>query len=84
VLQLPLWLAPNLITIIGLVVNIVTALVLLYFNPDGKDGNTPPRWTYIVCALGLFIYQSLDAIGEQRRRAFSSSTFHSRSLAANR
>lgn len=32
---LPLWLAPNLITIMGLAVNIVTSLVLIYYNPDG-------------------------------------------------
>ncbi|KAG5677432.1 hypothetical protein PVAND_007190 [Polypedilum vanderplanki] len=74
VLKLPLWIAPNLITIIGLAVNIVTALILLYYNPDGKDTNSPPRWTYLVCALGLFIYQSLDAIdGKQARRTNTSS-----------
>jgi phosphatidylglycerophosphate synthase len=62
--KVPLWIAPNLITIIGLVVNIITALILLHYNPDGKNTNSPPRWTYLLCALGLFIYQSLDAIGE--------------------
>ena len=34
---LPLWLAPNLITITGLFVNIMTSLVLVYYNPDGKE-----------------------------------------------
>jgi hypothetical protein len=34
---LPLWLAPNLITITGLFVNILTSLVLVYYNPDGKE-----------------------------------------------
>ena len=34
--QLPLWLAPNLITITGLFVNIVTSLILVYYSPDGK------------------------------------------------
>ena len=34
---LPLWLAPNLITITGLVINIVTSLVLVYYNPDGTQ-----------------------------------------------
>ena len=35
--QLPFWLAPNLITITGLAVNIITSLVLIYLNPDGKQ-----------------------------------------------
>lgn len=34
----------------------------------------PPRWSFFACALGLFIYQSLDAIdGKQARRTNSSS-----------
>ncbi|CAG9800520.1 unnamed protein product [Chironomus riparius] len=74
VLQLPLWIAPNLITIIGLLINILTSLALIYYNPDGKDTNSPPRWTYLLCALGLFAYQSLDAIdGKQARRTGTSS-----------
>ncbi len=35
--QLPVWLAPNLITITGLLVNIVTSLMLVYYSPDGKQ-----------------------------------------------
>ncbi|KAI5607236.1 choline/ethanolamine phosphotransferase 1a isoform X1, partial [Silurus asotus] len=32
-----------------------------------------PRWVYLACAFGLFIYQSLDAIdGKQARRTNSS------------
>ena len=33
----PLWLAPNLITIVGLIVNILTSLVLVYYSPDCKQ-----------------------------------------------
>lgn len=33
-----------------------------------------PRWAFLLCAIGLFIYQSLDAIdGKQARRTDSSS-----------
>lgn len=33
-----------------------------------------PSWCYFLCALGLFIYQTLDAIdGKQARRTNSSS-----------
>lgn len=69
---LPLWLAPNLITITGLVVNIATSLVLVYYNPNGKEES--PRWAALLCAVGIFIYQTLDAIdGKQARRTNSSS-----------
>lgn len=62
--KLPLWLAPNLITILGLVCNVLTALILIYHNPDAKDTYSPPRWAYLMCAIGLFVYQTLDAIGK--------------------
>ncbi|XP_073998005.1 choline/ethanolaminephosphotransferase 1 bbc isoform X10 [Rhodnius prolixus] len=69
--KIPLWLAPNLITIIGLIINILTTLVLVYYSPDAKA--EAPWWAFILCALGLFAYQSLDAIdGKQARRTGTS------------
>ncbi|XP_076240633.1 choline/ethanolaminephosphotransferase 1 bbc isoform X4 [Calliopsis andreniformis] len=69
--KVPLWLAPNLITILGLIVNILTTLILVYYSPDAKA--EAPRWACFLCALGLFIYQSLDAIdGKQARRTGTS------------
>uniref|UniRef100_A0A1B6EBK0 diacylglycerol cholinephosphotransferase n=1 Tax=Clastoptera arizonana TaxID=38151 RepID=A0A1B6EBK0_9HEMI len=69
--QVPLWLAPNLITIVGLIVNILTTLILVWYSPDAKAD--APQWTFLLCALGLFAYQSLDAIdGKQARRTNSS------------
>ncbi|XP_012222872.1 cholinephosphotransferase 1 isoform X4 [Linepithema humile] len=69
--KVPLWLAPNLITVLGLIVNIVTTLILVYYSPDARV--EPPRWACFLCALGLFIYQSLDAIdGKQARRTGTS------------
>ncbi|XP_018326707.1 cholinephosphotransferase 1 isoform X4 [Agrilus planipennis] len=66
----PIWLAPNLITLVGLFVNVLTALILIAYSPDAKT--EAPRWTYFLCAVGLFIYQSLDAIdGKQARRTNS-------------
>lgn len=45
---------------------------LYRFSPNGRD--EAPRWACALCALGLFIYQSLDAIdGKQARRTNSSS-----------
>ncbi|ODM95002.1 Choline/ethanolaminephosphotransferase 1, partial [Orchesella cincta] len=70
--QVPLWLAPNLITILGLIVNILTSLILIYYSPDCQQ--EVPGWACYMCALGLFVYQSLDAIdGKQARRTNSSS-----------
>eukprot|EP00055_Hartaetosiga_balthica_P006789 m.22160 g.22160 ORF g.22160 m.22160 type:complete len:377 (-) comp5426_c0_seq1:87-1217(-) len=72
VLQMPLWLAPNLITFVGLIINVGTCLILLYFNPMMSNDHNTPIWAYIACGVGLFIYQALDNIdGKQARRTGS-------------
>jgi len=68
----PLWLAPNLITMLGLMVNILTSLLLVLYCPTATE--IAPWWTTASAALGLFIYQTLDAIdGKQARRTKTSS-----------
>jgi len=68
----PLWVAPNLITMVGLMVNILTTLLVVYHCPTATE--LAPWWSTASCALGLFIYQTLDAIdGKQARRTKSSS-----------
>lgn len=68
--QIPKTWAPNTITLVGLLINILTTLILMFYSPDGKQES--PRWAYLLCAVGLFIYQSLDAIdGKQARRTNS-------------
>lgn len=70
--RVPSWIAPNLITIIGLLINICTTILLVFYCPTATE--QAPLWAYIACACGLFIYQSLDAIdGKQARRTNSSS-----------
>lgn len=83
----PMWIAPNLITLIGLVINLITVLVLSSFSYSATGpvsfGPFPspwpfvfqaPSWAYLQAALGLFFYQTLDAIdGKQARRTGSSS-----------
>lgn len=72
VLKLPLWLAPNLMTVTGLFINILTSVILICYSPDGTL--EAPRWTFVFCAVGLFIYQTLDACdGKQARRTGTSS-----------
>ncbi|CAB3397285.1 unnamed protein product [Caenorhabditis bovis] len=68
----PRWVAPNLLTLIGLITNLFTVLVLSYFCPTAKE--TAPAWAYLLAAFGLFAYQTLDATdGKQARRIGASS-----------
>uniref|UniRef100_A0A7N8WPT7 Cholinephosphotransferase 1 n=1 Tax=Mastacembelus armatus TaxID=205130 RepID=A0A7N8WPT7_9TELE len=70
--QIPTWIAPNTLTIVGLLVNILSTVVLVCYCPTATE--EAPPWAFILGALGLFIYQSLDAIdGKQARRTNSSS-----------
>ncbi|KRZ75296.1 Choline/ethanolaminephosphotransferase 1 [Trichinella papuae] len=63
----PLWIAPNALTFVGLMTNVVSTLILAWYSPDAKQ--TAPFWVYMICALSLFFYQSLDATdGKQARR----------------
>lgn len=69
---LPVWMAPNLVTFIGLVGTAFAALLVTSHSP-GLDGLVP-RWCSAYFALALFVYQTLDAIdGKQARRTNSSS-----------
>lgn len=34
--KFPTWVAPNLMTVIGLIVNALTTLILIYYSPDAK------------------------------------------------
>ncbi len=68
----PMWVAPNLITIVGLAINVLTTLALVAYCPGATE--PAPRWATLICAVGLFVYQTLDAIdGKQARRTGSSS-----------
>ena len=35
--QIPTWIAPNTLTIVGLMVNIVTTMVLVYYCPSARE-----------------------------------------------
>ncbi|KAK4890998.1 Phosphotransferase [Elasticomyces elasticus] len=63
----PLSMAPNAITLSGFGFVIVNILTMLYYTPT-LDQNCPP-WVYLSWAIGLFLYQTFDAIdGTQARR----------------
>ena len=68
----PHWVAPNTITISGLAVNFIASVLLFFYCPTATEN--APAWVYTVNAVGLFVYQSLDAIdGMQARRTGSAS-----------
>jgi len=67
----PMWLAPNLITFSGLAVNLFTAFLLIFSCPSAKE--EVPGWIPLSVCIGMFVYQTLDAIdGKQARRTGSS------------
>lgn len=69
---IPLWWAPNAMTLVGLAFNIITCSLLVYYSPDGKQ--EIPSYALVMAAIGLFIYQTLDACdGKQARRTGNSS-----------
>lgn len=55
-----MWMAPNLITLTGFGFVIINVLTLLWYNPT-LDQDCPP-WVYFSWAIGLFLYQTFDAV----------------------
>jgi len=56
----PTWMAPNLITLTGFMFVVVNMLTMLWYNPT-LDQDCP-AWVYGSWALGLFLYQTFDAV----------------------
>lgn len=56
----PMSMAPNLITLTGFSFVIINVLTLLWYNPT-LDQDCPP-WVYASWAVGLFLYQTFDAV----------------------
>lgn len=69
----PLWVAPNLITLTGLLFMSAAYILLCGFiSPDMQT--VAPVWVYVFCAVAKFFYQVLDELdGKQARRTGSSS-----------
>ncbi|KAK7444746.1 hypothetical protein VKT23_015063 [Stygiomarasmius scandens] len=68
----PKTVAPNTITLSGLMIVFVNFFTMLYYDPlylCEKGGVVTPRWIYFTYGIGLFLYQAFDAIdGKQARR----------------
>ncbi|KAI8336590.1 CDP-alcohol phosphatidyltransferase-domain-containing protein [Chlamydoabsidia padenii] len=69
----PLWIAPNLITLIGLFFMIFNVILVCVYAPDFL-GTNAPSWIYLSFALGLWLYSTFDNVdGKQARRTGTSS-----------
>ncbi|EIM21256.1 Choline/ethanolaminephosphotransferase [Wallemia mellicola] len=69
----PNYIAPNSITFAGLLFIVANLLSLFYYDPSLEcsvdSSSCPPNWIYFSWAIGLFLYQSFDAIdGKQARK----------------
>ena len=68
---LPRWLAPNMVTLLGLLFSVDSFLRALKY---GLKNTEIPQWVYMTHAVELILYQTLDALdGQQARRTGSSS-----------
>lgn len=68
----PLWMPPNMITLMGFVMLVTSALLGYIYSPHLDS--PPPRWVHFAHGLLLFLYQTFDAVdGKQARRTNSSS-----------
>eukprot|EP00808_Paulinella_micropora_P020033 g64987.t1 len=68
----PAWLAPNMITFLGVVAQLITLLLLVYYSPE-INGQTPAWWLPLAAVAGMF-YQTMDGTdGVQARQTKSGS-----------
>ncbi|KAL3958421.1 hypothetical protein ACCO45_006583 [Purpureocillium lilacinum] len=69
---LPLWLAPNMVTLLGFFFILGNIGLLIIYMPDLVGPG--PTWLYFSFAFGLFMYQTMDNVdGKQARRTGTSS-----------
>eukprot|EP00977_Amphora_coffeiformis_P002175 scaffold425_cov175-Amphora_coffeaeformis.AAC.34 len=66
----PVWLAPNSITLIGLMFMIASYLAMWFYVPSLEmPSEEPPRWIYLLNGVAILVYQTLDNMdGKQARR----------------
>jgi ethanolaminephosphotransferase len=72
--RLPLWMAPNMVTLIGLLFNVFAYVLVVRHQGGGLMEGALPPWVNVACAVCLFLYQTLDAMdGKHARRTGNSS-----------
>ena len=64
---IPDWMAPNLLTLLGIIFPMASLFAVCLMNPSFED--TMPHWLCFLCFFANFWYQTIDAIdGKQARR----------------
>ncbi|XP_052776348.1 ethanolaminephosphotransferase 1-like isoform X2 [Mya arenaria] len=77
----PMWVAPNVLTLTGFLLLVFNFLVMIYYDLDfyGASLDHPefppvPNWVWLLCAFNNFMSHTLDGIdGKQARRTGTSS-----------
>ena len=65
---MPVWLAPNVITLLGFMFTISQAVLITTYDPNFNN-NSIPSWVWFYLAFAQFMAQTLDGIdGKQARR----------------
>ena len=57
---LPMWIAPNLITLFAFILSFLSLLPLFFYDLTLKED--VPSWIFLLNAIVLFLYQTLDAV----------------------
>jgi ethanolaminephosphotransferase len=69
---IPDWMAPNVITFLGLIMSFISFGATMIYNPSLEPG--APRWLHFLTGLCILLYQTLDNMdGKQARKTGSSS-----------
>ncbi|KAJ6172143.1 CDP-alcohol phosphatidyltransferase, partial [Penicillium chermesinum] len=69
---LPMWIAPNMVTLLGFMWIVANVFLIVLFVPDLTG--PAPGWLYFSFALGMWMYSTLDNVdGKQARRTGTSS-----------
>lgn len=68
---IPNWMAPNIITFLGIVVSCISLFFIYLYNPNlNNDG---PRWLHLLIGINVFLYQTFDNMdGKQARKTNTS------------
>lgn len=68
----PLWMPPNMITLMGFLFVVASSFISYIYSPSFSTPS--PKWVHFLHGLLLFLYQTFDAVdGKQARRTNSSS-----------
>lgn len=69
---MPPWLAPNVITLLGILAIYANIITILIYIPDLVGPG--PSWIYFSFAAGIFFYQTMDNIDGKQARATGTSS----------